>query len=101
MAWADLIITIMMIENCLIIFKALVAAAIPDNPGWIEDEMLANQHRVKQVQSEVQDKTIMQMNGDEGMSPLQFVEHCLTQLHHDRDLASLLVNKLLRGCQKF
>ena len=42
MAWADLIITIMMIENCLIIFKALVAAAIPDNPGWIEDEMLAN-----------------------------------------------------------
>lgn len=38
-AWADLIVTILMIENCLIIFKIVLAALIPDNPSWIEKEM--------------------------------------------------------------
>mmetsp|Transcript_29069 Transcript_29069/g.34123 ORF Transcript_29069/g.34123 Transcript_29069/m.34123 type:complete len:132 (+) Transcript_29069:225-620(+) len=47
--WADLILAILMIENILIIFKNLLAAAIPDNPGWIEEEQLANENRVKQV----------------------------------------------------
>ena len=36
--WADLILAILMIENILIIFKSLLAAAIPDTPGWIEEE---------------------------------------------------------------
>ena len=37
----------------------------------------------------------------EGQKPLDFVESKLAELHHDRDLAALLVKKLLAGCLKF
>ena len=37
----------------------------------------------------------------EVQKPLDFVESKLSELHHDRDLAALLVNKLLAGCLKF
>ena len=32
---------------------------------------------------------------------IEFVDECLKKLHHDRDLSSLLVGKLLRGVNKF
>ena len=46
-SWADLILAILMIENILIIFKNLLAAAIPDEPDWIQEEKFANENRVK------------------------------------------------------
>lgn len=61
-SWSDLILAILMIENILIIFKSLLAAAIPDTPGWIEDDQFANKNRVKQIQNEIDDKTIIEMS---------------------------------------
>ena len=58
-SWAQLVVAVFMIENCLLIFRAMLAAAIPDNPGWIEAEKFANENRVKQVQKEIKDKTII------------------------------------------
>ena len=58
-SWSDLIVAILMIENILIIFKELLAAAIPDEPGWIEDQKLANVARVKQTEQIIVDKTIV------------------------------------------
>ena len=74
--WADLILAILMIENILIVFKNLLGALIPDNPDWIEKEMLANEHRVKQVEVEIADKIILQLNDSspEGIRPKAFVE---------------------------
>ena len=46
-SWADLILAILMFENCLIIFKEILAWLIPDKPSWIEQDIIANQHRVK------------------------------------------------------
>ena len=46
-SWAQLVVMVFMIENVLLIFRAMLAAAIPDNPGWIEAEMFANTNRVK------------------------------------------------------
>ena len=42
-------VAVFMIENILLIFRGLLAAAIPDNPGWIEAEKFAAENRVKQV----------------------------------------------------
>ena len=54
-----MIVAILMIENILIIFKELLAAAIPDEPSWIEDQKLANVARVKQTEQIIVDKTIV------------------------------------------
>jgi len=43
---------------------------------------------VKQVESEIDNKAIVELNDGE---EINFVEQCLDKLHHDRDLASLLV----------
>ena len=32
---------------------------------------------------------------------IELVEHCLMQLHSDRDLAMLLIKKLKAGCSQF
>ena len=48
-SWSDLIVAVFMIENCLIVFRFLLAALIPDEPDWIQEEKFANQSRVKQV----------------------------------------------------
>lgn len=48
-----------MIENLLIVFKQVLAQLIPDYPAWIEDEIVANVNRVKQVEGEIADKTII------------------------------------------
>jgi len=45
--WADLILSILMIENILIIFRSLLASAIPDVPGWITEDIESNKNRVK------------------------------------------------------
>ena len=45
--WSELILAILMIENILIIFKTLLAAAIPDNPSWIEEAKISEANRVK------------------------------------------------------
>ena len=33
--WAQLVVTVFVIENGLMMFRVLLAAAIPDNPEWI------------------------------------------------------------------
>ena len=32
---------------------------------------------------------------------IEFIEHCLDLLHHDRDLAALHIRKLLEGAENF
>jgi hypothetical protein len=56
--WASLVVTVFIIENVLMMFRVLLAAAIPDNPEWIEKEIFANENRVKQVEAEVGNKKI-------------------------------------------
>lgn len=60
-----------MIENILVAFRFLIAALIPDNPEWIEKEIVANKNRVKQVESEIDNKTIIEINSGE---EIRFVE---------------------------
>lgn len=38
---------------------------------------------------------------DKTTTPIDLVEEVVGQLHKDRDLASLLVPKLLKGCLEF
>ena len=54
---------------------------------------------MKQIQTEINNKTIEYIN--EESSNFTFVDNCLKKLHHDRDLSSLLVGKLLKGANKF
>lgn len=56
--WASLVVAIFILENCLLIFRFLLASAIPDYPDWIEKEKIANQNRVKQVGVELHNKEI-------------------------------------------
>lgn len=69
--WTNLIIAVFMIENILVAFRFLIAALIPDNPEWIEKEIVANKNRVKQVESEIDNKTIIEINSGE---EIRFVE---------------------------
>ena len=101
--WAELVITVFIIENCLIAFRAILAAAIPDYPDWIEKEIFANENRVKQVKAEIADKDVHHKvavepdeEGNQG-NELELVEECMSFLHPDRDLSALLVKKLLVG----
>ena len=64
MLWSSLVISVFMIENVLIVFRGLLAALIPDNPDWIEKEIWANENRVKQVKSEIEEKTILSINSN-------------------------------------
>ena len=43
-------------------FRFLIAALIPDYPEWIEKSIVANKNRVKQVESEIANKTIIEIN---------------------------------------
>lgn len=96
--WPQLVITVFIIENILIAFRNLLAAIIPDNPDWIEREMFASENRVKQVQDEIAEKSIIEAIGGDD---IELVEKILSDLHHDRDLASLHVQKLLKGANRF
>lgn len=96
--WPQLVITVFIIENILIAFRNLLAAIIPDNPDWIEREMFASENRVKQVQDEIAEKSIIEAIGGDD---IELVEKILGDLHHDRDLASLHVQKLLKGANRF
>ena len=73
--WAQLVTAVFIIENVLIAFRFLLAAAIPDNPDWIEKQIFANKNRVKQVENEIDDKTIVTLNAGKEKD---FVERCLT-----------------------
>ena len=96
--WSQLVVAVFIIENILLAFRFIIAALIPDYPDWIEKESFANENRVKQVQSEIDNKSIIEIN--EG-GEIEFVELCLGKLHHDRDLAALHVRKLLSGANHF
>ena len=55
-------------------------------------------NRVKQVKNEIDNKNIIEINDGE---EIEFIEHCLDRLHHDRDLAALHIRKLLAGAEYF
>ena len=96
--WTRLIIAVFIIENILLAFRFIIAALIPDFPEWIENEQVAGVNRVKQVENEIDNKYIMEINDGE---QIEFIEHCLDLLHHDRDLAALHIRKLLEGAENF
>ena len=83
----------------MLFFRWLLAALIPDVPEWITEEIKAMKNRVKQIQTEIDNKKIEQINDE--VTPTQLVDDCLKKLHPDRDLSSLLVGKLLKGANKF
>lgn len=97
--WTSLVIAVFLIENGLLVFRFLLASAIPDNPDWIEKQMFAYENRVKQVKADVDEKSMM--DKVHTLNPVELVEQCLKTLHPDRDLASLLIPKLAWGADKF
>ncbi len=100
-SWDDLVVSIFMIENVLIFFKVLLAAVIPDKGDWIEKEIWANTNRVKQDAGAIKNQEVIAMLDQKMWPEIELVEHCLMQLHSDRDLAMLLVKKLKAGCSQF
>ena len=77
--WSELVISVFLIENALIAFKFLLAAAIPDNPDWIEKEIKDQKNRVKQVQAEINEKNVEAKVGED--KPIELVEKALHNLH--------------------
>ena len=64
--WSQLIVAVLIIENVLLALRFIIAALIPDFPDWIKKESFANKNRVKQVQSEIDIKTIIEVyDGEE------------------------------------
>lgn len=57
-SWTRMIIAVFIIENILVAFRYVIAQLIPDFPAWIEEESVAQVNRVKQVESEIDNKTI-------------------------------------------
>lgn len=113
----------------MIAFQFLVGALIPDYPQWIEDEMINMQNRVKQVKKIIDEKVIESLIVDESsvkkrpasgrlgeddefekafaegekdfVNSVDLLENALSTLHYDRDLSSLLIEKLKTGCETF
>ena len=98
--WEKMIIGVFMVENMLLVFRYVLALLIPDEPGDIVEERRAMENRVRQIQGEIADKVLM-TRLQESCSPLDLVEDVIGDLHNDRDLASLLVPKILKGCYAF
>ena len=90
---------VFIVENALVAFRFLLAAAIPDYPSWIEKEMFSMENRVKQVAQQIEDKVIIKKIREE--KPVEFVDQVIHELHNDRDLASLLIPKIKQGCVEF
>jgi len=98
--WRWFICGVFMIENLLLIFRYVLALLIPDEPAEIVDEKRAMVHRVKQINGEISDKVLM-TKLQKSCTPLELVEDVISDLHNDRDLAALLIPKILKGCYAF
>ena len=48
----------------MLFFRWLLAALIPDVPEWITEEIKAMKNRVKQIQTEIDNKKIEQINDE-------------------------------------
>ena len=98
--WYKMVITVFMTENLLLIFRYVLSLLIPDEPGDIVDEKRSMGNRVNQINGEIDDKVLMtKLQPD--CSPTDLVDHVLGELHNDKDLAALLVPKILKGCYAF
>lgn len=95
-----MVIVVFMAENLLLIFRYVLALLIPDEPDDIVDERRAMEHRVNQIQGEISDKVLMTKLKPE-YSPLELIDEVIGDLHNDKDLGSLLVPKILKGCYVF
>lgn len=126
----QMVIGVFILENFFIAFRFLVAALIPDYPQWVEDDKENMRNRVKQVKKIIDEKVVEHMMIDENAPPktkktiasddstikstvptpdadvdtctsVELLEAALESLHSDRDLSSLLIEKLKIGCENF
>ena len=96
--WTKLVIFVFMIENALLIFAYFLGLVIDDEPSDIVDEKRSMKHRVSQIKREIQNKVLLEKMKQD---PIELVTECIEDLHKDKELASLLVPKLYKGCIEF
>ena len=103
----QLIITVFIVENLLIAFRFLLSSFINDYPEWIEKDIFNQENRVKQINQIIEKKEIeAKINPEVAKDTIyqddtMIAEDIMSKLHHDRDLASALLPKIVIGCDDF
>ena len=100
--YQNLVIMVFIVEHIMIAFKFVLAELIDDVPEWVVEEQRNMKNRVNQVQAEIDNKKLLQkLDMNKGTAPLALVEELILEQHKDRDLACLLIPKLLKGCKEY
>ena len=84
-------------QHILLGIKLILAEAIDDVPEWVPDDADANENRVLQAEASISDKKLMERLGS-SYSVEALLDDVFGGLHHDRQMAALLVPKLKQGC---
>jgi len=94
--YQNLLVLVLIVEHMLIAFKFFVAGLIEDVPHWVVEQKRYMGNRVNQEKTEIQKElTTRKLVIADKQEQIAFVEEIMRQQHSDRDLASLLLPKLL------
>ena len=77
--------------------KVVLAEVIEDEPGWVQDDIEVAENRVAQIRDSIMDRKLIERLADH-YEPRHVLAEVLRNLHKDREMASLLIPRLRKGC---
>ena len=77
--------------------KVILAEVIEDEPGWVQDDIEVAENRVAQIHDSIMDRKLIERLADH-YEPRHVLAEVLRNLHKDREMASLLIPRLRKGC---
>ena len=77
--------------------KVILAEVIEDEPGWVQDDIEVAENRVQQIRDSIMDRKLIERLADH-YEPRHVLAEVLRNLHKDREMASLLIPRLRKGC---
>ena len=98
---------VFIVQHILFALKFLLSQLMFGPPEWIIEEQQNMAHRVEQVQNEINNKNLIKKlsnckdEKDQKKKDIEFVEQLLNDQHQDREIASLLIPKFLKGAEEY
>ena len=80
--------------------KVILAEIIEDEPAWVQADIEAAENRVEQIHDSIQDRKLIERLAGH-YRPRHVLDEVLRNLHKDREMASLLIPRLKKGCKEY
>ena len=93
----ELVILVFVVQHAVLLVKVILAEVIEDEPGWVQDDIEVAENRVAQIRDSIMDRKLIERLADH-YEPRHVLAEVLRNLHKDREMASLLIPRLKKGC---